>query len=78
MNSRPNGKVFTKTTFDPIVYDQATMKSIGYDGYRNAIDNNNFGLLRTFNGTSRSYPVTGHYKDDGGENVISTWWIDAN
>ena len=73
-----NGKVFNKTTFDPAVYDQVTMKSIGYDGYRNAIDNNNFGSARSFNGSSGNLPVAGHYREVGSENIISTWWIDAN
>lgn len=47
-------------------------------GYRNAIDNDAFGSARSFNGTSGGLPIASHYKEVGGVNIISTWWIDAN
>ncbi|MEM9547188.1 MAG: hypothetical protein AAGA77_14500 [Bacteroidota bacterium] len=72
-----SGSIFHKTTFDPNVFSPSAMKSIGYNGFRSAIDEGNFGDARTFNGISDSFPVAGHYKSSGGEDIISTWWIDA-
>lgn len=74
-----NGTVFTKTTFDPSVYPPDVMKRNGYEGYHQAIETGNFGPARSFSGSTRDgLPIAGHYKNVDGENVISTWWIDAN
>ena len=73
-----NGQTFTKTTYSPSIYPESLMKEIGYNAYKNAMDNNLFypNNARMFEGTYNGLTIKGHYKEVNGEKLISTWWIE--
>ncbi|MGZ4054943.1 MAG: eCIS core domain-containing protein [Bacteroidia bacterium] len=74
-----NGRVFKKTTFDPAVFPENTMKDLGYNSFKYAIDNNTFDLppigARGFYGIANGRTIQGYYQIVNGEKVIKTWWI---
>ncbi len=73
------GKIQQKTTYDPDIYSDDTMKDLGYDAFKDAMDNNNFypDQARTFRGVADGKVISGHYKVVNGEKVISSWWFEA-
>jgi hypothetical protein len=79
-----NGSTHTKTVFDPSIYPEATMKDLGYNAFKDAMDNNKFDIIdpltgnvipRSFEGVANNRVIEGHYKVVNGEKIIWTWWI---
>jgi hypothetical protein len=79
-----NGKIFLKTVYDPAIYSEAAMKDLGYYGFKDAIDRNNFNIMnpvtnspisRSFEGNSNGLIIFGYYNEINGQKIISTWWI---
>jgi hypothetical protein len=73
-----NGKIFIKTTYDPAVFPELTMKELAYKAFKDAIDNNKFlpNSGRVFEGIGNGKNIKGHYMELQNQKIISTWWIE--
>lgn len=73
-----NGAVYNKTLHDPNIIPESTLKNLGYNAFKDAIDNPgkiNVNGPRTFEGSFEGRSISGYYKDVNGEKIISSWWI---